>query len=94
MKPSVKISDLKVMSQPQQERRMADLVKSTGRIPNGEIRDLDDQIAKYEKKFGFDTRTLREKLATGEINETLAICDWLMLVNIRDRLVARVPRPR
>lgn len=60
--------------------------------PNGEARDLDQQIHAFEAKFGLSSEELRRELAQGERDESWEVCNWLMLLDQRDLLGARSAR--
>jgi hypothetical protein len=47
---------------------------------------LDAKIKAFEASHGFDSATMMSKLSAGEIEETSAICDWLMDLDLRGRL--------
>lgn len=42
---------------------------------------LHGRLAEYERRFGFTSATLRNKLATGEQEETWDVCRWLILLD-------------
>ncbi len=49
------------------------------------LKKLHGRIAEYERRFGFTSASLRERLATGEQEETWDVCLWLILLEQRDR---------
>lgn len=85
---SISIAALKVMSSTRQEEEMAELIKSTRRVPNGEMTDLDRKIRLYEAKYGMNSETMRAQVGDGTLGETPEICTWLMTIKLRERLAA------
>lgn len=49
-------------------------------------RDLREHIEAFETQYGIRSEELPEKLASGEIQETLAVCDWLQSLTLLERL--------
>lgn len=93
MKRTVSIKDLKMMAPEDRERLMKELVLATQNAPNGELRQLEDEVEAFEKKFGFDSETMQAQLASGTLRETWEICQWLMTLRLRDDLAALASRP-
>ena len=75
------------------EDRVSKLTRELGTAtrgkPNGEVRDVDQRIHAFEARFGIDSETLRNEVTSGARAETWDFCQWLMLLQERDRLVAR-----
>ena len=94
MKHAVKSSELRRMSPERQEEAIQELARAARSQPNGEARDLDQQIHAYEEKFGLSSEDLRRELAQGKRKESWEVCKWLMLLDQRDLLGARSPRSR
>ena len=92
MNASVKLSDLEALAPEERDRRLDELVRSTTRGPNGEVAALDAQIEALERRHGFDSATLRRRLAAGEQSETPEVCDWLMLLDLRERIASVASR--
>jgi hypothetical protein len=92
MKRSVSIAALKVMSASRREEEIAELIKSTRRLPNGEIADLDEVIKHFEEQYHVDSETMRARVADGSLAETTDICTWLMTLKLRDRLAKLAAR--
>ena len=51
------------------------------------IKRVTAKIRALEESHGFSSNEMREKLKSGEIRETLDICDWLLFLRHRDRLM-------
>lgn len=92
MKHAVKSSELRQMSPERQEEAVKKLVRAANSRPNGEARNLDEQIQAFEEKFGVSSADLRRELAQGRREESWEICKWLMLLDQRDVLGARSAR--
>jgi hypothetical protein len=91
---AVRLSELERLQPGEKEAKLRALVVATGQPPNGELRELDSRIHEYEQRAGLNSAALRDKLASGEVAETAEVCDWLMLLEIRERIAAVVSRPR
>jgi hypothetical protein len=48
--------------------------------------DLNRQIAVFEKRYEQSSASMRERFKQGAIHETAEICEWLMLLELRDSL--------
>lgn len=84
MKQSIKTSDLKKLSPEQQDEAMRSLIRVARGQPNGEIKELEEQIHSLELKHGLSSDDLRHELAQGKRKESWEICQWLMLLDQRD----------
>jgi hypothetical protein len=91
---TVRLSDLAKLGAKEQETRLRNLVGATRRAPNGELGDLDARIRAHESRAGYDSETLRRRLLSGDEAETPEVCDWLMLLDLRERIASVVSRPR
>jgi len=49
--------------------------------------DLNVTIQIYESRFGITSNEMKASLSKGRISESAEICDWLMLLRIKDRFV-------
>lgn len=91
---TVRMSELAELGPSEKESRLRALVDASRRPPNGELRDLDAKIRQHEEAAGFDSTTLRQRLASGEQSETAIVCDWLMLLDLRERIASVASRTR
>jgi len=92
MKKSIYGSDLRAMSPDAQRRALSELVQATRSAPNGELKAIEDEIGGYEKRRGMTSEDMRRELAEGRILETREICQWLIALKLRDRLVSATSR--
>ena len=85
----VKISakELRGLSPEQREQRLVEGIRHTQQKPNGEVQELQQQIAEFERVHGFNTEEMRDRLTNGSLQETLPVCRWAMLANLRDELL-------
>lgn len=88
---SYAISDAQLRAMPDTEREGAiRRMEAATRAPvNGEIKALDAQIGEFERVLGMSTAEMHLRLKNGSLRETEAVCRWLMLVDMRDHLMAR-----
>lgn len=89
----LRLSELEKLTPEKRQARVRQLAEATQRPVNGEVKDLDREIAAFEARHGMNSETLRKRLADGEIEETNDICQWLMRLTLRDRLVELRARP-
>jgi len=88
MKKSLSLAQLKTMSNERREQQLGELVAATRQPPNGEIKSVQKKLHAYETQHGIKSDELRHKVASGEVKESAAVCSWLMLLDLQDRLVA------
>ena len=60
------------------------IVQSINSPMNGEIKELQAKIDQFEIEFGINSKTLHSKIKNGEQEETMDICEWLMLLKQLD----------
>lgn len=75
------------MSKRRQEQWISELLSGTRCAPNDEISELDERIKLYVEKYQLNTDDLKEKLSTGAVKETQPVCELLMLLDLRERLL-------
>ena len=73
------------------------IVEEMNRVPTDAefeviLANLNAEIAGLEQRVGLDHRTLAEELHAGRFQETMEMCELLMLVDQRDEVVARRER--
>lgn len=90
----LRLSELEKLSPEKRQVRVRQLAEATQRPVNGEVKDLDREIRAFEARHGMDSDALRKGLTNGEIEETDDICQWLMRLTLRDRLVELRARAR
>ena len=84
------VSDAELSALPEAERalRMDALVRDARRPVNGELVVLEKRIAAFEYALGMSSAEMRARLSNGSLQETDAVCRWLMTLSLRDRLAA------
>lgn len=85
---AVKIAELGTMEPDKRTRVLTSLVRATREAPNGEVRQLEERIERFEREFDMSSHAMRHSLAQGEIRETTEVCEWLMLLDLRDRIAS------
>jgi hypothetical protein len=94
MKTRVRGSDYRAMNSQQREVAFARLVADANSVPNGECKQIADEIAGFEARAQMDSATMLAALKGGRITETFEVCRWLMALQIRDRLASLSSRPQ
>lgn len=82
----IRSSELGAMSPEQLTEALSNMARQTQRPPNGELTDAVQLIELYEKRYGFSSAELLEKLERGEVEEDWDICQWLLQLRRRDHL--------
>ena len=90
----IAFSELSSLPAEQRARRVAALARASEEPPNGELREVENRIAALEAAHLLTSDDLRRELAQGRRRETLEICRWLMLLDLRDHLASVAARPR
>jgi hypothetical protein len=57
---------------------------------NERIKSLDSRIAEFEKENGLSSSLMEEKVESGEIEENVSICSWLILLRKKDHLAKQL----
>lgn len=86
MNKKVKLSDLRGLAEAERARTLSELVSATRQPPNGEIVALNARLVAYEQEHGIKSEDLAEKLHAGLLRETPDVCEWLMLLSLRNRI--------
>jgi hypothetical protein len=89
-----RISDqaLKAMPEARRAEAMLKLVRDARALPNGELKDVIEQITDFERRFQLDSERMRAEVSDGTRREDWEICQWLMLMKRRSRLEQRASR--
>jgi hypothetical protein len=72
--------ELREASEEERAKKLKALVEATKRLSDEDVRQLDDEITAYEKKYGITSEEMQTQLNAGTREETLEICEWLMLI--------------
>lgn len=76
---SIKDSDLRAMSEEEQDEVCQKLIDATRGPADPEgIKELERQIEMFEYVFQMDSAMMRTRLRDGSLQETWEICRWLM----------------
>ncbi len=57
--------------------------------PNGEIKELEAKLRLYEDKFDIPSDEIRSMVSNGALRETWEVCEWLMVLKLKERLERR-----
>jgi hypothetical protein len=88
MAARVTTSELRNLDPGERASRLSSLAREERRAPNGEVEDIEERIRAFERRYELDSETMREEVSTGARAETWDLCQWLMLLDVRDRLAA------
>ena len=86
---TMRFSDLNKLPPQEARSRFAEFGVSRRRGPNGEVDYLRGRVAYLEAKYEISSDQMRERVASGELQETADIANWLILLAMRDRLGER-----
>ena len=84
---AIRLSDLAGLSEDERNRKLSDLIAETRKPPSPALlAAADARIAAHEAEHGMTSDEMKQRLHAGEISETLAVCQWLMDLNMREHL--------
>jgi hypothetical protein len=86
MKTSVLDRDLRRMEPGERARVVAKLAADAFDRPNGELVALNAQLAQLERRHGKTSAEMRADLESGRVPETMEICEWMQLLEIKEYL--------
>ena len=89
MSTALRLSELYNLSPAEKANRLAALVERRNRPLSGELADLERQIAQYETRYEMSSESMSEQLGQNKIRETAEIGQWLILLDLRDRLATK-----
>ena len=72
--------------------RVAEMAAVARGPANGELSQIEAAIRAFEKKRGLHSEEMQRRLAAGTLAEDWDICEWLVMLGIRGRLVSSTPR--
>jgi len=82
------MQELRGLEPGEQASRLSRLAREARGAPNGGLEDVEARIRAFERRYEVDSESMREQVASGERVETWDICQWLLLLDVRDRLAA------
>ena len=82
---TLRLSEVANLPAAERDRLYADFMRS-GIMPNGELLELDQQIAAFEQVYEVSSDTLLRQIAEGSRRETAEIGRWLTLIELRKRV--------
>jgi len=85
----LKLSDFRKMPSSEQAEAVSTFVKGKADSNKGDLLRLASRIAAFEDKFGFESKYLNTKMATGEIQDSHDVCTWLMLLKTQAHVKAQ-----
>lgn len=88
----IRSAELRKMTPEERDRALSDALKATRQLPNGELKAIEDEIRGFEARRGMSSEQMRLALDHGRILETNEICQWLIALRLRDRLVSFTSR--
>ena len=94
MKRAIKMSEFARLSRPEQDEELTKMVSASRLPPNGELVEVDAEIAAFERQHHLDSEQMRAQVRTGAMVETWDVCRWLMALQRRERLAQRASRTR
>jgi hypothetical protein len=90
---NVTFSEIAKMSQEEKDKCLNELSYAASNPSQDQIREqmesLNAQIMQFEKKYGFSSALMEEKVESGEMEETFDICSWLMILRKKTHIENR-----
>ena len=82
------------MDDDQLAQTVARLSAAASAPPNGEVAQLDQRLAEFERVFGMTSEEFRARVANHSMPESAESNRWWMALDLRDGLDAAQARPR
>lgn len=82
---SVRLSELRDMSEKERAERLSQLVQATREPADGGLEELNARISEYEDRYEISSEDLMKEIYQGTRAETAEIADWLLLLYVRER---------
>jgi predicted neutral ceramidase superfamily lipid hydrolase len=83
---SLYLSELVGLSEEERSRRLAELARAAFEPANGELDEVRAKVSEFEARYEMTSDRMLEKLRQGELAETSDVCDWLVLLKMREQL--------
>ena len=94
MKHTIKLSEFARMPRPHQEEAVREIVAAARRPLNGEMVEVQQEIAAFEAAKGMSSEQMLAAIDAKAMEETWDVCRWMMALNRRDRIAQRSSRGR
>jgi len=92
MMKSIRMAELAALEPEARAERLREFVAATRQPPNGELAEAEAEIRTFEQRAGVDSDTMRREVSEGRRPETWDVCEWLLLLEERDRLASLAAR--
>lgn len=76
------------------EAARRDVLRAVDAAPNGELADVDQAIAAYERRYGMSSQEARHAIERGAMRPTRDVERWMMALRVRDDLLQLKARAR
>jgi hypothetical protein len=86
MRRAVRFSEIRKASPAAREKMLAGIAAAAKAPANGQLAELDAEIAEFEERYGISSDHLLEELSEGKREETMEIVTWLMRIRLRERI--------
>jgi hypothetical protein len=82
---TLRLSEIANLPEAERKRLYTEFMRN-GIVPNGEVEELDRQVAAFEQVYEVSSDTMQRQIAEGSRRETAEIGRWLMLLELRNRV--------
>ncbi len=82
---SVRMSELREMSEGERAEVIRELARNALEFPNGQAEQINAEIREFERRYEISSERLLEELYQGRRPETAHIARWLWLLDLRER---------
>lgn len=85
---ALRLSDLALLSDSERERQLELFLskRHDAESQRQSRQELSENIREYEQRYEVSTAEMRRMVASGQMQETAAICSWLMVAEILDSI--------
>jgi hypothetical protein len=88
---SIKLSEYHTLSTEDRTARVQDLLNASKQPLHEELTQLDEEVAVFERRYEMSSNSMQRRLASHQINHTGDICRWLILLDLRQRVIPKLP---
>lgn len=89
---AMRVGNLAALTEEQRAERMREICRVLRSEPNGEIKELDDEIAEFEHKHGMTSADMLQRRTAGGLDDdNFDFCRWVMVMELRDEMLGKRP---
>jgi hypothetical protein len=91
MPRGIKLAEYGKLPRPEQDKKLREMLAAT-KQPSNDVEALNEEISVFEQRYEVASDRMRSDLRRGKRQETWDVCQWLLTLNLRDRLARPATR--